>query len=91
MHYAVVDMGSPMQGNLGWWVTGPFIEDGGTDPDKMIAALTEAVLIGPTVLGFEATMYVPARRDIRDTLRQRPGEAGRPWSAGAGVLVSTQN
>ncbi len=88
MHYAVVDIGSPKQGNLGWWVTGPFIEDGGTDPDKMIAALTEAVRIGPTVLGFEATMYVPARRDIRDTLRQRPGEAGRPWSAGAGASVT---
>lgn len=85
MHYAVVDIGSPKQGNLGWWVTGPFIEDGGTDPDKMIAALIEAVRMGPTVLGFEATMYVPAKRDIRDTLQQRPGEAGRPWSAGAGA------
>ncbi|WJH38442.1 hypothetical protein N7E02_07415 (plasmid) [Aliirhizobium terrae] len=88
MHYAVVDIGSPKQGNLGWWVTGPFSEDGGTDPDKMIAALTEAVRMGPTVLGFEATMYVPAKRDIRNTLQQRPGEAGRPWSAGAGASVT---
>ncbi len=64
------------------------MEDGGTDPDKMIAALTEVVRMGPTVLGFEAAMYVPAKRDIRNTLQQRPGEAGRPWSAGAGASVT---
>ena len=88
MHYAVIDIGSPRQGNLGWWITGPFIEDGGTDPENLIANLTEAVRTGPVVLGFEAPMYVPAKRDIRATIQQRPGEAGRPWSAGAGASVT---
>lgn len=88
MHYAVVDIGSPKQGNLGWWVTGPFIEDGGTGPEDLIANLTEAVRFGPVVLGFEAPMYVPTKRDISATLQQRPGEAGRPWSAGAGASVT---
>ncbi|NKL22557.1 hypothetical protein [Rhizobium leguminosarum] len=88
MHYAVIDIGSPRQGNLGWWITGPFIENGGTGPEDMIASLTEAVRAGPVVLGFEAPMYVPAKRDIRATIQQRPGEAGRPWSAGAGASVT---
>ncbi len=88
MHYAVVDIGSPRQGNLGWWITGPFIEDGGTGPEDLVANLTEAVKSGPLLLGFEAPMYVPAKRDIRATIQQRPGEAGRPWSAGAGASVT---
>lgn len=88
MQYAVIDIGSPRQGNLGWWITGPSIEDGGTGPEDMIAKLTKAVQAGPVVLGFEAPMYVPAKRDIRATIQQRPGEAGRPWSAGAGASVT---
>lgn len=88
MHYAVIDIGSPKQGNLGWWVTGLFIEDGGTGPEQMITALSEAVRTGPVVLGFEAPMYVPAKRDIKATIQQRPGEAGRPWSVGAGASVT---
>lgn len=88
MHYAVVDIGSPKQGNLGWWITGPFIEDGGTGPDQMITALIDAVRAGPVILGFEAPMYVPAKRDMKATIQQRPGEAGRPWSAGAGASVT---
>ncbi|MFS2150770.1 hypothetical protein [Rhizobium sp. Rhizsp42] len=88
MHYAVVDIGSPKQGNLGWWITGPFIEDGGTGPEDLIVSLTEAILAGPVVLGFEAPMYVPTKRDIGATLQQRPGETGRPWSAGAGASVT---
>ncbi|MGO6947030.1 hypothetical protein [Rhizobium johnstonii] len=88
MHYAVMDIGSPRQGNLGWWITGPIIEDGGTGPEDMIANLIEAVRAGPAILGFEAPMYVPAKRDIRATIQQRPGEAGRPWSAGAGASVT---
>jgi hypothetical protein len=88
MHYAVVDIGSPRQGNLGWWITGPFIEDGGTGPEDLIANLVEAVKAGPVILGFEAPMYVPAKRDLRAAIQQRPGEAGRPWSAGAGASVT---
>jgi len=88
MHYAVVDIGSPKQGSLGWWITGPFIEDGGTGPEDLIVGLTEAIFAGPVVLGFEAPMYVPTKRDIVATLQQRPGEAGRPWSAGAGASVT---
>jgi len=69
MHYAVVDIGSPKHGNLGWWINGRFIEDGGTGPEVIIELLTEAVRAWPVVLGFEAPMYVPTQRDIRATIQ----------------------
>jgi hypothetical protein len=84
LHYAVVDIGSS-RGNLGWWITGPFIENGGTGPEDMIIALTEALHQGPLVLGFEAPMYVPAKRDIQATIQQRPGE-----QAGLEVLAQAR-
>lgn len=80
MHYAVVDIGSPKQGSLGWWITGPFIEDGGTGPEDLIVGLTEAIFAGPVVLGFEAPMYVPTKRDIVATAPRRSRSAMERWS-----------
>ncbi|MBW9091410.1 hypothetical protein JNB91_26760 [Rhizobium wenxiniae] len=91
MHYAVVDIGSPKQGNLGWWVTGPFIEDGGTDPDKMIAALTEAVHTTNTVaVSWKVQPYLgrsqsrngrvilePSPQDVECKVTRGPKREGR--------------
>ena len=38
-------------------------------------------------LGFESPQYIPRRMEQGELLRQRTGEAGRPWSAGAGAGV----
>jgi hypothetical protein len=38
-------------------------------------------------LGFECPLFIPVRTDTADLLRQREGEKGRPWSAGAGAGV----
>lgn len=40
------------------------------------------------ILGFEAPMYVPAKRDLMKSLQQRPGEGNRPWSGSAGATVA---
>ena len=48
---------------------GPFVEDGGTGPEDMIRALTEALHQGPLVFRFEAPMYIHAKRDIQATIQ----------------------
>ncbi len=89
MHCAVVDIGSPSKGNLGWWLYGPDWDVGGTDPAAMKAAFAICLAQGPMALGFEAPMYVPAKRDLMKSLQQRPGEGNRPWSGSAGATVAT--
>lgn len=88
MHYAVIDIGSPSKGNLGWWVYGPNHDTGGTDTAAMIDCLVSVVSDGPLALGFEAPMYVPAGRELNASLRMRPGEGSRPWSGSAGATVA---
>lgn len=55
----------------------------------MKAAFARCLKQGPMVLGFEAPMYVPAKRDLMRALQQRPGEGNRPWSGSAGATVAT--
>ena len=88
MHCAVVDIGSPSKGNLGWWLYGPKWDHGGVDPGAMKAAFANCLRDGPLVLGFEAPMYVPAKRDLLRSLQARPGEGSRPWSGSAGATVA---
>lgn len=88
MHYAAVDVGSPAKGNLGWFILGPVVEEGGTDPDALIEALLRALRLGPMILGFEAPMYVPAGRGVSALLKARPGEGSRPWSVAAGATTT---
>lgn len=88
MHYAAIDIGSPAKGNLGWFVLGPIVEEGGTDPDALIEALVAASRDGPLILGFEAPMYVPAGRHVEALLKARPGEGSRAWSVAAGATTT---
>lgn len=88
MHCAVVDIGSPGKGNLGWWLYGPKWDVGGVGPDAMKAAFASCLREGPLVLGFEAPMYVPAKRALMRSLQARPGEGSRPWSGSAGATVA---
>lgn len=83
-----MDIGSPSKGNLGWWLHGPDWDVGGTDPETMKAAFAHCLKQGPMALGFEAPMYVPAKRDLMRALQQRPGEGNRPWSGSAGATVA---
>lgn len=86
-HFVAIDVGSPAKGNMGWWVLGPSIDRGGTNPDELIKTLVEVVRSGPVVLGFEAPMYVPAKRQSAELLRMRPGEGSRAWSVAAGATT----
>jgi hypothetical protein len=88
IQYAVIDVGSPAQGNLGWFMTGPAGDAEGTDLHICMNELSRAVSLGPLILGFEAPMYAPAGRPPDKLLRARPGEGNRPWSAGAGATTT---
>jgi hypothetical protein len=83
----VIDVGAPHKDNLGWANS-----DGrtGTDLDKCIVTVNEAVTVGPVALGFEAPLYVPVRDDPNSLLKARSFEGNRPWSAGAGPTVLSQ-
>ncbi len=88
MHYAAVDIGSPVKGNMGWAVMGDGTDVGGTDAHDLIGALADAARKGPMVLGFEAPMYVPAKREMAAILKARPGEGSRAWSVAAGATTT---
>lgn len=81
MHFPVVDVGSPAKGNLGWWIIGPEFNQGSTSADDLIDALVASLQTAPLVLGFEAPMYVPAKRVAIHLLKSRPGEGSRAWSS----------
>lgn len=93
MHVAVIDIGSPAKGNLGWWIQklGKPSGKGGTNVDECIAAVGRALKVGPVALGFEAPMFVPMRNSPKDLTKPRNGECengvNRPFSAGPGASV----
>lgn len=88
----VVDIGSPLQGNIGWAIgcDKNNIEIG-TELDDAIILISEALKNGPVILGLEAPLFVPIRPNLIDATRARKGEERRPWSAGAGAQVLTMN
>lgn len=52
---------------------------------ELVAHLSGLLAVGvPVALGFECPLFVPLRADERALTNQRAGEAGKPWSAGAG-------
>tara|TARA_R110000787_G_C13426094_1_gene445258 strand:+ start:439 stop:1041 length:603 start_codon:yes stop_codon:yes gene_type:complete len=79
---SVVDIGSPKAGKLGWAILPDEVT--GNDMDELAARISKALLCGRVALGFESPMWVPKRLDPMKITSQRIGEAGRPWSAGAG-------
>lgn len=80
---AVVDIGSPAKGRLGWYATAEKL--GGTDIEELTDLLAAALGLGPCAIGFEAPMFVPYRIAVDRLTAARPGEGNRAWSAGAGA------
>ena len=80
---AVVDIGSPAKGRLGWYASPA--DQGGQDVEALTDLLAAALRQGPCALGFEAPMFVPYGRGLDRLTSARIGEGNRPWSAGAGA------
>jgi hypothetical protein len=80
---AAVDVGK--LANIGWWRISGRAAAGGRDLDELASVLAEDLNAGRSVaLGFEAPMFIPTPATTAGLGRQRVGEAGRPWCAGAG-------
>lgn len=87
MIVAAIDVGAPR--NIGWAIIdGKQVPSGG-DLNEFIKLFAVAIKDRPAALGFEAPLFIPRRKALPDITRQRDGEAGRPWSAGAGATVTT--
>ncbi len=88
----VIDIGSPKAGNLGWCFTDTDgHEKTGDDIDTLFPYLQAALPKSGLILGLEAPLFVPLRKDIMEATKARRGEGQRPWSAGAGAQVLTIN
>lgn len=82
-----VDVGGPK--NIGWAILSDGSEKTGTDLDAFVGEFAKLALGSPVALGFEAPLFIPIGRLTADLTKQRYGENGRPWSAGAGAAVTT--
>jgi hypothetical protein len=81
---AAVDVGS--LANIGWWRAFGNDAGGGRDLDELVEVLAADLNQHRSVaLGFEAPIFVPLPAEAVGLCRQRVGEQGRPWSAGAGT------
>jgi hypothetical protein len=81
---AAVDVGS--LANIGWWRSHGSVGDGGRDLDLLVAAIAADLDADRTVaLGFEAPLFIPRPPNSAGLNKQRVGERGRPWCAGAGT------
>jgi hypothetical protein len=80
---AVVDIGSPAKGRLGWYASPG--DKGGQDLEELTDLVAASLGEGPCALGFEAPMFVPFGRNVERLTSARIGERNRPWSAGAGA------
>lgn len=86
MRVAVIDIGSPKQGNIGWAIVGRK-SDCGADLDKCVESLARALEAGLLALGFEAPMFVPMREEPKALTEARCDEGDRAFSAGPGAAV----
>lgn len=81
---AAVDVGSPV--NIGWWAETTRSSMSGRDLDSLADVLAAVLNAGGSAaLGFEAPLFVPVPTAAIGLNRQRMGERGRPWCAGAGT------
>ena len=80
-----VDVGSLL--NIGWWRDSASQDPtSGRDLDSLVDAVSADLLAGTAVaLGFEAPLFIPLHSAHAGLNRQRVGESGRPWCAGAGT------
>ncbi|MBF6302547.1 hypothetical protein IU459_34150 [Nocardia amamiensis] len=83
---AAVDVGK--LANVGWWRIAEVEASGGRDLDDLVTSLAADLNEGrPVALGFEAPLFIPNPSSTGGLGRQREGEAGRPWCAGAGTIT----
>lgn len=81
-----LDVGSLAR--LGWWCDRDGTGFGGMEIGGLVDLIVEEISSGRSVaLGFESPLFVPAPTSVEDLCRQRRGERGRPWSAGAGTAA----
>jgi hypothetical protein len=92
-HICVIDIGSPKLGNLGWCLIDieRKIERTGSDLDALFPLMSEMVKHRGLILGLEAPLFVPLRKDLMLATKGRKGEGRKPWSAGAGAQVLVMN
>lgn len=90
---AVVDIGSPKQGNIGWCLrdAGTGATQSGVHLEDLVPLLATQLPHRGLVLGLEAPLFVPLRDDLMLATNGRLGERSRPWSAGAGAQVLAIN
>ena len=83
------DLGSEASNNFGWCgVTPSDHPRRGSSIDGYVDYIVEALGKHPKIaIGFEAPLFVPYRDTSNTLLQQRLGEAGSPFSAGAGAAV----
>ena len=84
------DIGSVKKGNFGWArlaAEDPTVEcTTGHDIRDFVESISVDIDAGNRVaLGFECPLFVPIPDDPARLTSARPGEGGRPWSAGAGA------
>ncbi|WP_067465552.1 hypothetical protein [Nocardia amamiensis] len=83
---AAIDVGK--LANVGWWRIAEVGASGGRDLDDLVTSLAADLNEGrPVALGFEAPLFIPNPPATGGLGRQRDGEAGRPWCAGAGTIA----
>ena len=82
-----IDVGAPK--NIGWAILEGGRSQTGNDLDEFIKIFGRKANHKPSALGFEAPLFIPLRSELAKITKQRDGEAGRPWSAGAGATVTT--
>lgn len=83
----VLDVGSLV--NIGWWRSlGDECGRGGRGLDDFVNAVVADLDAGRRVaLGFESPLFIPRPASSSGLSKQRLGEGGRPWCAGAGSGV----
>lgn len=78
------DVGSSK--NFGWAGTWSDTIQQGTSIEELGTTLVDLVRDGwRTCLGFECPVFIPCPSDARALSKQREGERGKPWCAGAGA------
>jgi hypothetical protein len=96
---AALDVGA--LDSVGWWMQdgtkqpclaerGEELREALTNLERLVEAVATRLDDGGRVaLGFECPLFVPLPLEMSLLGKQRSGEEGRPWSAGAGATVAT--
>jgi hypothetical protein len=82
-----VDVGS--KSNFGWACEFENKSETGETIEQLATKIVEMANHGVYLaLGFECPLFIPCPKDGKDLGKQRKGEKGKPWSAGAGSTVA---